>query len=80
MPAMMLTNPALDKMVTYLTKCGGVDNHSFYDVEGKPDFDAARKFAQQLREQLEIGFDGNAPVKVEASTNRVIISLRKKQS
>ena len=61
-----------DKLVCYLEGCGGSDQHRFWLDDGKPDIDAARRFAEQIRRQL-----GEASIGVSQRYNTVKIALQR---
>jgi len=48
-----MTTTEIRKFLNYLGhQCGGIDAHSFWTDDGLPDLDAARSFAEVLREQF----------------------------
>ena len=42
----------LDRLLTYLSACGGADRFDFHDFRGDPDPLAARRFAEDVRERF----------------------------
>ena len=39
-------------LLLYLERCGGKDRHEFKTDDGRPDMDAARSFAESMRDRL----------------------------
>ena len=42
----------LDRLLAYLTACGGADRFEFHDFKGEPDPLAARQFAEEVRDRF----------------------------
>jgi hypothetical protein len=61
----------LDRLLAYLTACGGADRFEFHDYKGEPDPLAARRFAEEVRDRFSehIGHD----LHVEQVANRITL-------
>lgn len=61
----------LDRLISYLTACGGADRFDFHDFRGDPDPLAARRFAEDVRERFHehLGSD----LLVEQVANRITL-------
>jgi hypothetical protein len=63
----------IERLIAYLSTCGGTDRFESYDDHGEPDPMAARATAERLRAQLGPNLDVIASV--EQSANRVTVTL-----
>lgn len=63
----------LERLVSYLTACGGSDRFEFHDHAGEPDPLRARDFAEELRERLasHLGLE----VEVNQNAHRVLVRV-----
>lgn len=66
-------SPEVERLIAYLSACGGMDRFESYDAHGEPDPVAARATAERLRAQLGANLDVIASV--EQSANRVTVTL-----
>ena len=69
----MQLDSRLASLFAYLESSEGVDRHEFTTTDGRPDVQAARDFAEGMRDQL--GEYLNEVVTVEQNVNIVRISL-----
>lgn len=68
-----LISPTVERLVSYLHRCGGVDRFEFHDGLGQPDLFAARDFAEELREKYRENLDHE--IRIEQRANRIDIRL-----
>ncbi len=69
-----LTIPkAAKKLMSYLDSCGGSETSEFYDTNNNPDCDAAREYAEALRDIHTKYLD--ELVSIEQNYHKVTISL-----
>ncbi len=63
----------LDRLLAYLSACGGADRFDFHDFRGEPDPIAARRFAEEVRGRFpdQVGHD----FLVEQVANRVTLRI-----
>lgn len=63
----------LERLVGYLTACGGSDRFEFHDHAGEPDPLRARDFAEELRAQFaaSLGHD----LEVSQNAHRVLVRI-----
>lgn len=70
MPVLSVPKSA-SKLLKYLESCGGAEISVFNDDDGKPDLNAARKYAEGMRE-IHKGYLDSL-VSVEQKYNKVIV-------
>lgn len=67
-----MPDSALTALLSYLEQCDGEDRHVFTTVDGLPDTDAARQFAETIRAQA--GSQLGELVEVEQRVNVVRVT------